>query len=368
MRKLATIRVISEINPIKGKDRVEMATVDGWTCMVSKKDNFKKGDLCVFCEPDSVFPQKEQWDFLKKYNYRIKTQRFKDGDGETVFSQGLVLPLGTLPENNTLSVGDDVTTLLGITQYAPPMDKETEDVNSSKKCFLNRFAWYRKLTKKKNVSKFPNFVSKTDEERIQNIPDIIQSDVVWTVTEKVDGQSGTFALERIPRKWYQFKDRYEFYVCSRNLRRPVKDSSSYWQCAEKYNIEAILKSILEKREDLRTVAFQGECIGPNIQGNKYARKSYELKLFNIILDGKRLGTLEAIEFAKMFGFYDKIEFVPVIYPRIEIKNLTVNNILDLSNGRSKLHRCNREGLVFRSQDGKSSFKAVSPMFLAANNE
>ena len=53
MRKLATIRVIQSINPIAGKDRVEMATVDGWTCMVSKADGFKPGDKCIFCEPDS---------------------------------------------------------------------------------------------------------------------------------------------------------------------------------------------------------------------------------------------------------------------------------------------------------------------------
>lgn len=367
MRKLATIRVISEINPIKGKDRVEMATVDGWTCMVSKKDSFKKGDLCIFCEPDSVFPQTEQWDFLKKYNYRIKTQRFKDGDGVTIFSQGLVLPIEILPTNYNASVGDDVTSLLNITQYEPPMDNDTEQT-VSKSNFLNRFKWYRKITKKKFSNKFPEFISKTDEERIQNIPNIITEDVVWTATEKVDGQSGTFALKRKPRRWWQFKDHYEFYVCSRNFRKPVKDSSSYWKCAEKYDIENILKSILEKRKDLEFVAFQGECIGPNIQGNKYAKKDYELKLFNIRIPGKRLGTLEAMDFAEIFGFNGKIEFVPVIYPRIEIKNLTVKDILGLSNGRSKLHKCNREGLVFRSQDGKLSFKAVSPMFLAANNE
>lgn len=57
MRKLATIRQITSIEPIKGKDRVELARIDGWTCMVSKADNFQSGSLCVFCEPDSVFPE-----------------------------------------------------------------------------------------------------------------------------------------------------------------------------------------------------------------------------------------------------------------------------------------------------------------------
>src|SRR5574344_567955 len=118
MRKLATIRTVQSIEPIKGKDRVELAHVDGWTCMVSKADSFTVGSLCIFCEPDSVFPANDQWKFLEKYSYRIKTQKFKDADGNLVYSQGLVLPLSVLP-NMEYKYDEDVTSVLGITQYEP---------------------------------------------------------------------------------------------------------------------------------------------------------------------------------------------------------------------------------------------------------
>ena len=167
MRKLATIRKITKIEPIPGKDRVEMAYIDGWTAMVSKADNFKSGDTVVFCEEDSVFPQEEQWEFLKKYNYRIKIQRFKANEGY-VYSQGLVLPLHVLGNTKKVKLGDDVTEILHITQYEPEMDGE-RDV-SKKNSFLMRFKWYRNWVKKhkKDSHGFPREVSKTDEERIQN--------------------------------------------------------------------------------------------------------------------------------------------------------------------------------------------------------
>ena len=191
-RKLASIRIISEIHPIVGKDRVELAIVDGWSCMVSKSDVFISGDRCIFCEPDSVFPATEQWDFLKKYDYRIKTQKFRDGDGNRFYSQGLVLPLHVLGDNAyNVDVDDDVTQMLGITQY-----EETLDIEKNRKKFgpvvefMMRYGWFRKLVlPKKEKAGFPDEVSKTDEERVQNCPKAYMTSENWIASEKVDGKS-----------------------------------------------------------------------------------------------------------------------------------------------------------------------------------
>jgi hypothetical protein len=50
--------------------------------------------------------------------------------------------------------------------------------------------------------------------------------------------------------------------------------------------------------------------------------------------------------------------------------MTVNEVLDCATGKSQLRTDNglREGVVFRSQDGKQSFKAVSPKFLMLYDE
>lgn len=52
-RALAHIEVINSITPIKGKDRIVLATVLGWTVII-QKDAYKVGDKVVFCEIDSV--------------------------------------------------------------------------------------------------------------------------------------------------------------------------------------------------------------------------------------------------------------------------------------------------------------------------
>jgi len=83
---------------------------------------------------------------------------------------------------------------------------------------------------------FPKFIKKTDEDRIQLFPDFCEkyANKRFQVTEKVDGQSGTFVLAKKGRG-------YEFMVCSRNLRLRKPDNSSYWTVANKFKIEEFLK-------------------------------------------------------------------------------------------------------------------------------
>lgn len=361
MRKLATIRIIQSINPIAGKDRVEMATVDGWTCMVSKADGFTVGTKCIFCEPDSVFPATDQWEFLKKYNYRIKTQKFKDGNKQTIYSQGLVLPLSILPKVVNLEIGDDVTKELGITQWEDTMDREvTKDVTSKKyPKWLMRFGWFRKLvTKKKTLKGFPSFIAKTDEERIQNCYEFSQSEPAWVATEKVDGQSGTFLV----MKSKSLFNKYEYHVYSRNYENN-DPNSSYNIVFNKYNLKDVLTKLIEKY-NWDWVAIQGECIGPSIQKNKYKVKECDLFAFNLVTPAGRYSTDDMVKELVPLG----VKCVPVL-THLSLIGKSCDEILNMANGKSELNKDSlREGIVFRSLDGKKSFKAVSPEFLAKNDE
>ena len=49
-RKMATIRRVAAVNPIKDADRIELVTVDGWD-VIDKKGVWHKGDLCIYPEP-----------------------------------------------------------------------------------------------------------------------------------------------------------------------------------------------------------------------------------------------------------------------------------------------------------------------------
>lgn len=359
-RVLAHIEEINSIIPIEGKDRIVLATVLGWTVIVQK--DFKVGDKVVFAEIDSVFPEKPEFEFLRSKKFRIKTMKMAG-----VISQGIVFPLSILPEGE-YNIGDDVTDILGITQYEPTMDKEEIDTENTKTStkkypeFLMRMTWFRKLVlPKKQVKGFPSFINKTDETRIQNAPFYLNMDCKWIATEKVDGQSGSFTLQRVKGKHFWNKDTYDFAVCSRNLRKWKRDTSSFWSVAEKYNIEEILYKLIGDNE---WVAIQGECVASNVQGNKYHVTEPDLYVFNLIYPSGRVGSVEAKKIVNDLG----LKFVPILSEDAQIKGMTVSEVLEYATGKSQLYDTLREGIVFRSEDGKQSFKAVSPEFLLKNNE
>lgn len=140
-RALAHIEKIESITPIEGKDRIVLAEVLGWTVIVQKSD-YEVGQKCVFCEIDSVFPERPEFEFLRSKKFRIKTMKMGG-----VLSQGICFPLSILPEGN-YKLGEDVTELMGITQYEPAMDREETDGSEATKVtgkypgFLMRWSWF----------------------------------------------------------------------------------------------------------------------------------------------------------------------------------------------------------------------------------
>lgn len=358
MRKLAHIEKVEWIKPIEGKDRIVLAGILGWQVIVQKAD-YNVGDICVFCEIDSVFPEKPEFEFLRSKKFRIKTMKMGG-----VLSQGICFPMSILPEGKKYKIGDDVTEVLGITQYEATMDVEKEDSGKKKRRypkFLMRWGWFRKLVSKgnKRMEKgFPAFLSKTDETRIQNAPFYLEKELEWIATEKVDGQSGSFVLER---KKGRFGDKFDFAVCSRNLRIWTPDNSSYWKVAQKYELEKVLHGLIGNHP---WVAIQGECVAPDVQGNKYHVKEADLYVFNVVYPGGRLGSLEAKVLVEKHG----LKFVPILDQKVKIKGMSVTELLEYATGKSTLYDTLREGIVFRSPDGEHSFKAVSPEFLMKHGE
>ena len=359
MRALASIKTISELQSIPNKDRIELATIDGWHVIV-KKDEFVVNSKCIYIEIDSVLPDKPEFEFLRKNNFRIKTMKMAGA-----ISQGICFPLSILPSKSKgeYAINEDVTDLLGIKQYEATMDKES-DIKPSVKCkypkFLMKMVWFRKLLSKKEYKGFPTFISKTDETRIQNIPFILQDKKEWVATEKIDGQSGTFCLVKHKSKLPFIKSKFEYIVCSRNLRLFGKDNSSYWQVSDKYRIKEALINMIGDRD---WIALQGECISPSVQGNKYKVLNVDFYAFNVIYPTGRLGS----EIAQCICNQHGIKFVPIISTNYILPD-TVDELLTQAHAQSQIGDTLREGLVFRSKDGKQSFKAVDPLFLLKYDE
>ena len=115
--------------------------------------------------------------------------------------------------------------------------------------------------------------------------------------------------------------------------------------------------------DSEWVAIQGECIGPKIQGNKYHVSDFNLYVFNLIYSNGRVGSKEAKATVGQYG----LMFVPIVDDGITLPH-TVDEVLQYAHGKSQLCDTLREGIVFRTLDGKKSFKAVDPLFLIQHDE
>jgi hypothetical protein len=358
MRQLATIQRIVGLNPIPNADNIVCATVQGWELVV-KKDEFQVGDLCVYIEIDSITPDRPEFEFLRERKFRVRTIKLRKQ-----ISQGLALPLSILPKRK-YKEGDDVTELLGIVKYDPEGEKERklleQKLNKSKNIFhklFSQYKWYRNLIKrftKRKANNFPSFISKTDEVRIQNKPNLCETlkGKRLVKTEKLDGQSATYFLKKNKR------GKFEFGVCSRNIHLLHKNNSSYWTIAEQLHIEDILRKLIGDND---LIVLQGEIIGEGIQGNKYEIKGYDFYAYNLKYGNKRLGSEEASNILKTYN----IKFVPILDNIFYIKD-TVKEMVDDSKGKSVLVNKLKEGHVIRSYDGDLSFKVINPDFLLKND-
>lgn len=362
MRKLATIRTIKEMRPIPEADAIETAIVDGWECVVRKSEGFKQGDLIVYIEIDSIVPERPEFEFLRDRKFKVKTIKLRKQ-----ISQGLVLPTSILPEGTKIEEGYDVTDILGVKKYDPEGDAEqklSKDTPKPKNPvikFLMRFKWYRKyFVKSKRRYGFPDWIVKTDEERIQN--KTIMFDIekkkgtLFIVTEKLDGSSLTTFVEKRGKK-------FDFGVCSRNVNLTnTPDNSAYWTIVRQFNIEGVLTEIA-KLFNADKVVLQGEILGDGIQGNKYKINGYDLYAFNLIIDGKRIDTLSMDEILKGFG----IKVVPIIDANFKLKD-TIPDMVEYAKGDSVLLKRKREGIVLRNYDNYVSFKVINPEFLLEDKD
>lgn len=380
-RALAYVVTIDEIKPIEGYDRVEYARTNGWWVIISKNDNLQVGDKCVYFEVDSkVNANDERFAFLEKRNYKIKTQKMCK-----VISQGLLMSLSLFPELGDADINTDVTDVLKVT-YSVEEDnvRKNGDPNAKYKAmasrrpnifkkpwarWMMRRTWGRKVMffffgkKKDNPRGFPSFISKTDEERVENQPWRIGDGKTYLATEKLDGTSCTYALERKGNR------KFEFYVCSRNVRQQDEkqecyhDHNIYWDLAFKYDIERHLRDFLNDCPELKWVCIQGEGVG-SVQGNPLKLTEDDLYVFNF--KDSSNGRYPSEHGKDIVEGLWGMKWVPIL-GEVQMPD-TMEELKQLATGKSMVNPdVMREGLVYRSLDGNDSFKNVSREYLLKHN-
>lgn len=328
IRKLASIRQCTELQAIPGADAIQVAVVDGWTCVV-KIGEIQVGQKGVYFEIDSFLPVDDpRFEFLRKSSlrkmgetegFRLRTIRLR---GQ--LSQGLFMPLHLFPEVDPAEpVGTDLTERLRVDKYEPPIPADLTG---------------------KVIGPFPGFIPKTDEERVQNLLEEFASwqGLSFVVTEKLDGTSFT-----------AYQRNGHFGICSRNWELSDEDPNSYWKVAE--------ETQLQQKLGRQNLAIQGEMVGEGIQKNIYKLRGQHLFVFHVFdIDQHRFYSYEeTLDFCRN----NDLQLVPLISADFQLP-AKVEDLLRMADGPSILNeKAGREGLVLRSADRKISFKAISNAFL-----
>lgn len=323
--QLASFETITEILPIEGADRIEIARVQGWQSVIRKGD-YKVGDQVIFVPIDTVLPprpwNKHLWDKNDPNKpIRVKTVRLRGA-----VSQGLIFPTHLVSAQEIWDHKDDleedvsIAGMLGITKYEKPIPVHLQG---------------------QIAGDFPtHLVSKTDEDNLKSNIDVLEelknADYV-EATLKIDGTSATF-IKQIDGT---------LRVCARNIELKDTDSNVHWQMAKKYNLIDALES---------NICIQGEIAGPGIQSNPAGYKEVNLHVFNVIdLTNRKPLPRSKWDWAYHSDFENSVPVVPEVnrWSKEEFASLTIDDLQHYVNTINYPNGTPAEGLVFRGyKDGE----------------
>jgi len=368
MRQLVTIKKIDAIYPIPKADRIELVRIGGWTC-IAKKGEFEVGSLCAYFEIDSFVPDTPIFEFLGrptthqgKSGYRIRTMKMRG-----VISQGLALPLHMFSGLTTLRLSKRFEVGVDIAEYLDVIKYDIDLTGSS-----NKSASGNSNPTNTSKGKFPSFIPKTDQERVQNLPHYFDmyKDTLFEESYKLDGSSCTmYRIEKQPETFWEKVVEWlrldrttlptHFGVCSRNLELspPANGNtpSNFWYAAKKYHIDRYLPV---------GYAIQGEVIAPNIQANYEKVAEPEFHIFSVynIKEQCYLSPEDAEAFVTDYlpeAIYVKHTYIQLFQECTSFDDLqkrvdtpSIYSAQPISEGR-----------VYKSVDGTVSFKVINNKYL-----
>lgn len=368
-RALCTVARVKSINPIEGADKIVVAQVNGWQCVISKEENVREGDLALYYSIDSI-PDLEDPNcaLVKKRGGRIKTMKLRG-----IISQGLLAPLSWMESRgydiSELNEGDDVTEQMGVTKFVHEDEADqyfhsdhsgkgsNEDVShedENNQYFRSDYNPYKSNKEVIRVD-FPDHTPKTKEHRLQDNPKfldyIAERNII--ITRKEDGSSATYSYNA-----------GTFQVSGRNFNwlaaTPV--CKNYYLIAHKYNIEDKMKSLN------RNLSIQGELLGPKINANRLRLDEVQFRVYNIwdIDDTRYLHWCEVEDLCTQL----ELPTVPVVFrgPASELE-LTVPAFLRIAEEQKYAKNVLGEGIVVKTDDGtrRLSFKVISNKYLLKHN-
>ncbi len=345
MRKLASIQRIWKIEPIEGADRIELAHVLGWQCVVNK-GQFREMELAIYFEVDSFLPVAPEFEFLRASSYRktdimgegfrLRTMKFR---GQ--ISQGLLLPVRVFPViPDDVELGTDVTELLGVKKW------EIEE---------------RITTGGTMIGTLPYDIPHTDETRVQAEPGLIQefAGLEYYISTKMDGSSHSVGI-----------DENGFHVTGHNYEYKDDGNSPFYELVKSTDLRAKMEAFAADH-NLSSFTIQGELCAPGIQKNRLKLTKPAWYVFTVRENGKRVSLNRMLEVCATLG----LENVPIeeVGTDLPAKYPTVEALLERADGNYPKGG-KKEGIVIRPTEpvycelisAALSMKVVSNKYLLKN--
>ena len=290
---VAFIAKINKIELIEGADKIELATINGWTSVVQKGIH-KEGNLVLCITTDAVIPEElsTKWGVIGylRNKSRVRTVKLKG-----VYSECILIPIQQINDSTNIffksvKEGQDLMKDLNIFKYEPPV-KTIQLANGKTRKYKGNpsFEIYYKFPNQKNT---PNMFNESDE---------------VVITRKMHGTNARYGivkktklslLDRIKKlfgnKWVE----YEYIYGSHNVEKGSDSQGFYdtdvWQTvAVNYRIKDKLWDYVKEYHTSITlgkgIILYGEIYGPGIQKNyDYGAITLKLESFDVQIDSEYL--------------------------------------------------------------------------------
>ena len=276
---------IDEIKNHPNADRLDLARVGGYQCIVGKR-TYDSGDLAVYIPEAAIVPADvcATLGLLEKLagknKDRVKAVRLRG-----IVSQGLLHPLGVgrLAGMTKLSEGDDVIDILGIKKYEPPIPVSMS--GQVKKCLWGTRGF--------------------DVENFKRYPDLIPAGTRVQLTEKLHGTFCGICYDP-ENGWAVFSKG----LGSQHLAFKLDDKENQLKnlyVKTFYAVKDKLEAVVEKKGESKLFIF-GEIFGQGVQDLHYGVKP-DLAIFDINEDDEWLDPKTVKAIADDVG----LRTVPVVY-------------------------------------------------------
>ena len=301
---------INEVKAIEGADNIELVIAGGWNA-ITKKGEFKEGDLTVIATTDAVIPEKLSEE-MGVTSYLRKGQRVRTVKLRGVYSECLIIPTKYIPGYGDMyKEGDDMMEKFGITKYEPPVKQIQLASGKTRKCRENLdFGVYYKFPNLKNVTGMF-----TEEDQVQITRKLHGTNFRAGIVRKVELSlydkvrlflNSKLGIGGDSWKWC----RYEFYIGSHNVVKDIQSlsssigkgnsKSSYYptdvwsEITERYDIkEKLWQEAKRQGSELgQGLIVYGEIYGAGIQGKgyNYGLTNTQLAVFDIKINGEYCAT------------------------------------------------------------------------------